>query len=69
MPSDTYSKLKYFKEKVKSKKDEADMEDDDDMEGEDEGEVKVPKSPKVAALVIALDRKVKEKNAKRGKDY
>lgn len=64
MPSDTYSKLKYFKEKVKSKKDEADMEDEDDTEEE-----KPAKNPKVAALVIALDRKVKDKNAKRGKDY
>lgn len=65
MPSDTYSKLKYFKEKVKSKKVEADVEDDDEMEDDD----KPAKNPKVAALVIALDRKVKDKNAKRGKDY
>jgi hypothetical protein len=64
MPSDTYSKLKYFKEKVKSKKDEADMDDEDDTEDE-----KPAKNPKVAAVVIALDRKVKDKNAKRGKDY
>jgi len=69
MPADMKEKLKYFKEKVKSKKEGVkppveDDEDDDDME-----DSKASKSPKISALVIALDRKMKKgKDAKRSSD-